>query len=419
MRKPPLLGGGSSHNDYIVDEKDTEILINNYTVINSTQCYVLKTYPDSLTSDGRTVQFFVWNAGMGDMPIQIKTYDSWIKMNADPNEIYYNNGFFSYVIDVWFDAQGGKTYNGNIQIISDGAFNSPITIPVTLELRLTGDFDYDGDVDQTDLATLKSCYSGPTISIREECTNYDLDNDGDIDQVDFGIFQTNYTNSKEYAYRESAQQNQCQIELPQYIKDFLNSTNSTKTKIPEIKREFSIISISITVGSISIIAFLGHQYIWSPYTTQLEAAVFKRKGIPLNAPNGEDYKRVMAAMLFLKNNCNQKAKNCASWYETRNWSVPGTEVIKIYTREASNPTNLLAVAALNQTVLRDDYVTGEQYKNWGIKGIALLLFCEWQHHDGEKNETSAQRDLDNFREECPEMSNIMPNIKHGSNDCVQ
>jgi hypothetical protein len=58
-------------------------------------------------------------------------------------------------------------------------------VPIT-----PGDFDFDGDVDQSDFGHLQDCYSGPGISqLSESCQDALLDTDDDVDQNDFAIFQ--------------------------------------------------------------------------------------------------------------------------------------------------------------------------------------------------------------------------------------
>ncbi len=58
---------------------------------------------------------------------------------------------------------------------------------------IPGDFDRDGDVDQSDFGAFESCASGPGISRSAGCENRDLDNDGDADQADFAAVQRCYS----------------------------------------------------------------------------------------------------------------------------------------------------------------------------------------------------------------------------------
>lgn len=53
------------------------------------------------------------------------------------------------------------TYNASISVADANASNSLQTIAVTLTIKLIpGDFDTDGDVDQSDFGIFQRCYSG-------------------------------------------------------------------------------------------------------------------------------------------------------------------------------------------------------------------------------------------------------------------
>ncbi|MEP0844970.1 MAG: hypothetical protein HRF43_19895, partial [Phycisphaerae bacterium] len=52
------------------------------------------------------------------------------------------------------------------------------------------DWDFDFDVDASDLAAFVACTSGPLIAQADPaCTPFDADGDGDVDHRDFGVFQ--------------------------------------------------------------------------------------------------------------------------------------------------------------------------------------------------------------------------------------
>ena len=53
-----------------------------------------------------------------------------------------------------------------------------------------GDYDRDGDVDQSDFGRLQICFTGIDIPLQDEnCLFAQLDADSDVDLDDFGIFQ--------------------------------------------------------------------------------------------------------------------------------------------------------------------------------------------------------------------------------------
>ncbi len=58
---------------------------------------------------------------------------------------------------------------------------------------IPGDFDRDGDVDETDLSTFAPCDSGASVPLSPGCETADFDYDADVDQDDFGTFQRCYS----------------------------------------------------------------------------------------------------------------------------------------------------------------------------------------------------------------------------------
>jgi len=59
---------------------------------------------------------------------------------------------------------------------------------------ITGDFDFDRDVDGADLRALLACLTGPAVGPPDRsCRGADFDGDADVDQSDFGIFQRCYS----------------------------------------------------------------------------------------------------------------------------------------------------------------------------------------------------------------------------------
>lgn len=60
----------------------------------------------------------------------------------------------------------------------------------------SGDFDRDGDVDQTDFGLLQRCLSGAGVPTSAVCRYADLDADGDADNVDMNIFTQKATGAR-------------------------------------------------------------------------------------------------------------------------------------------------------------------------------------------------------------------------------
>ena len=79
-------------------------------------------------------------------------------------------------------------YSATIHVADANAVNSPQQIAVRLQVYTPGDFDEDGDVDQSDFAHFQACLTGPGMAYPAECERADLDLDGNVDQADFALF---------------------------------------------------------------------------------------------------------------------------------------------------------------------------------------------------------------------------------------
>ncbi len=79
--------------------------------------------------------------------------------------------------------------------VSKYSASSPGFFYLTIGLapRVPVDFDFDGDVDRTDVDYFDRCASGPGIPCADGCHPYDLDTDGDVDQRDFAAVQRCYS----------------------------------------------------------------------------------------------------------------------------------------------------------------------------------------------------------------------------------
>jgi hypothetical protein len=82
------------------------------------------------------------------------------------------------------------THQAVVTVSAPGAANSPQKLLVNLVVStLRPDFDSDGDVDDSDLAHIQSCLTGPGWPTVPECADADLDDDGDVDITDFSRFE--------------------------------------------------------------------------------------------------------------------------------------------------------------------------------------------------------------------------------------
>lgn len=142
---------------------------------------------DNLPADTFTVR----NTGGETLNYTITDDVSWLDVsptsgssNGEPDTITITYNTASLSIDM---------YTGTITVADPGALNLQQTIAVTLDVVqpvIPGDFNFDGDVDQTDFGHLQSCFSGAGVEQNDfRCLDALLDEDEDVDVDDFGIFQ--------------------------------------------------------------------------------------------------------------------------------------------------------------------------------------------------------------------------------------
>jgi hypothetical protein len=75
---------------------------------------------------------------------------------------------------------------------ADGQMTSTAASLTILSGVLPGDLDCDGNVDLDDLYVFIGCHSGPNTLRSDGCGGADFDYDGDVDQSDYGAFQAAY-----------------------------------------------------------------------------------------------------------------------------------------------------------------------------------------------------------------------------------
>ena len=82
-------------------------------------------------------------------------------------------------------------YESQLSILSAGAANSPVAVPVKVTVHgFPGDLDGDDDVDQSDFGLFQACLNKPgEVQDDPKCLAARLDDDVDVDLDDFGLLQ--------------------------------------------------------------------------------------------------------------------------------------------------------------------------------------------------------------------------------------
>lgn len=154
---------------------------------------IIEVSPTSLSIVGRlgrdapAASFTIRNSGGGTMGYTVASNRTWMT----PNPAVGSSDGETDTIAVAFDTDliPIGTYTGQIQVNAPIATNTPVVIPVTLNVYYGPDIDTDGDVDVTDFGFLQICFNGPGRPYAfDGCDNADFDGDTDVDLTDFGKF---------------------------------------------------------------------------------------------------------------------------------------------------------------------------------------------------------------------------------------
>lgn len=98
-------------------------------------------------------------------------------------EMFLDREFVESQLTLLFLSNGATVPGAGLDTVITRARKSDV-------LTVSGDSDFDGDVDVDDLAALEACAAGPAIGPPPGgCEEFDFDDDGDVDQSDFGVFQ--------------------------------------------------------------------------------------------------------------------------------------------------------------------------------------------------------------------------------------
>ncbi len=140
-------------------------------------------YGGTLTDDLFTVQ----NVGAGALNYQVTDNAAWLSVapssggstgEADPITLSYQPASLPL-----------GTHQATVTVTDPNATNSPRTLPVTLIVRMPGDFDDDMDVDLEDFGRFQACLAGAgIIQNHPDCAAALLDADLDVDGDDTAIF---------------------------------------------------------------------------------------------------------------------------------------------------------------------------------------------------------------------------------------
>jgi len=130
---------------------------------------------------GQTTTFTV--AATGDGPLSYQ----WQKNGSNlTDDGHYSGCTTATLMIANVDTNDEASYRCAIT----GGCGSATSNAASLTVSQPGDFDSDGDVDQSDFGHFQACLTGSAVPITDpNCLDANLDGDSDVDQDDFAIFQ--------------------------------------------------------------------------------------------------------------------------------------------------------------------------------------------------------------------------------------
>jgi len=137
--------------------------------------------PQSVTVGGEAT-FTVGATGAGTLTYQ------WQKNQTNLSDGGHYSGVTTSTLTVSNADIGDE---GNYRCVVSNAYGTDTSDAATLTVTLMqqpGDFDGDGDVDQSDFGHLQVCLTGPGGGIADGCSDADLNGDGHVDQDDVVTF---------------------------------------------------------------------------------------------------------------------------------------------------------------------------------------------------------------------------------------
>lgn len=447
-------------NDNDVDNDDLAIVSQRFTGAAPVQCPVVDLGLASISRAGTTGTdlsddlFTIQNIGCGDLQYTFTSSTPWLSVTPEQGS---SEGEVD-TITIHYGTRNlrGGTYTADLTVSSPDGQHSPQTINVTVLLKTPGDFDGDNNVDSDDYDVFVSCAGGPAIPYAPSCTltadsqgfvAADFDTDRDVDMDDFGVLQSHYDGGTWGSMNRSESQkpSACssglkplprgQANLPSLAALPLPSKGTARlgAALPDRgPHPDSILVQQLLVGAIwADIAFIVLSIPYNmitDYMWQLKVSTFIYNGThggiwADDRRYNEIQADIRAALQDLRGTGNALAVECADWYNFNHWDTDGVHLIAINTSAPDTeliPTAATAPKLSTTVVLHQAYVTrGRAKRNqWGTRGIALLLFCEWMHQRDQwksATEETLQSNLKTWRT-AVDWGSIAPEIRHGETE---
>lgn len=282
-----------------------------------------------------------------------------------------------------------------------------------------GDNDGDFDIDLRDFAMLQAAYTGPTGDVFGTAAVYvDLDNNYAIDFDDFTVLATNFTGPDNDVVCPEFDRPELPPHSALQLVSSLIGHPSGPLKLPVewptggLRWTYTQLAVALVFVGLLFVFVIGPCISFSCRVSG--ATTFTNNGV---IPTSGEADRIRAAIDRIGQLPGQLSEDCYFYLSQGGWYNP--EIFGLIRINRSVPEDDMAYGAthvLGRITIHQSFFDGDQWDRWGVDGLALLLFSEWQHYNQPSwNERQCQEQLMQWRQQVG-FEEVAPNFGHGFGD---
>lgn len=318
------------------------------------------------------------------------------------------NLVYDYSADEWVNPCGlGMPGNFGIRVVFE---------PLCPE-RL-GDNDGDFDIDMHDFAMLQTAFTGPTGDVFGTPAVYvDLDNNYAIDFDDFTILATNFTGPDivvvcpDFDGREPPPDSA--LQLVSSLTGHPAGPLKLPAEWPSGGLRWTYTQLAVGIALLAVLTFGIGTCV--SFTCRVTGATNFATGQPICT--AEEADRIRLAIDRIGQLPGQLSEDCYFYLAQPGFYNPETfGLIRINRTAGEDDTAYGATHVLSRITIHQSFFDGDRWNEYGIDGLALLLFAEWQHiNEPGFTERQCQEQLMQWRQQVG-FQEVAPDFTHGFGD---
>jgi hypothetical protein len=280
-----------------------------------------------------------------------------------------------------------------------------------------GDNDGDFDIDLHDYAMLQAAATGPTGDVFGTPAVYvDLNNDYAIDSDDLAILAGNFTGPDNDVvcpeFPAPGLPLDSALQFSTSLADHPAGPLRLPAELPTDGLRWTYVDVAVGLVLASLLAMIIGPCVGA--SCRQTGAVGFATGHP--NPTEAEADRIRLAIDRIGQLPGQLSEDCYFYLSQGGWYNPEVfGLIRINRSVSEDDVAYAATHALNRITIHQSFFDGDRWDQWGIDGLALLLFSEWQHINGCGAERDCQEQLMQWRQEVG-FEDIAPEFGHGFGD---